>query len=1154
MRATLLLVFSLFLNLVGFSQSSIFHENFESPSLADSVTSTGTPAWAVTTAFFSDGLRSYTNVVPSSGGSSFATNSFNASTSSNVILQFAHICKIEFGDSAFIEVSINGGTSWIQLTGAHYQGSGLFGGWGNRFSAASYATDWDASNSNTAPTYLWWKSETFDISAIAANQANVKVRFRLADGSIGLPGAGGAYGWVIDNIRVNGAISELIPPVVTLNTPILQDTVYGTGPFTVSATCTDASGIAQAKLVYWLNSGNHDTLNMTKSGNIYTANIPSMSYNNKVYYYVYAVDSSLSANTTQTSTMWFFNKKGPSVYIVGTGTSANTSTGYPAPYTNYYGGAKHQMLIKASELIALGATAGPISSVGFYVSSVGTTFTGSLNSFRIDIGTTANSVMSSSSFVSGLINVFPAATVPIVVGLNTHTFTTPFVWDGISNIVIQTSYSNANSGTSTDGVIMFNSDPGFISTNYYRADGSTAAAILSATTPTGAVNARPNMKISMLSTSYAYDAGIFQIIEPTGTIYTTSATPVKVSVKNFGTDTLKKVTIGWTVDGVAQTNAIWTGSLLQDVSSTSFTIGNYSFTSGAHTIRIWTKLPNDSNDLNKLNDTLVKSIYVCNGTMAGTYTVGGSSANYNTLNAALNQLNTCGVSGPVTLLINGGTYSGSYEINGNIPGSSLTNTITIKPASGQTVLFTDSTATGLATFKLTKTKFVILDGSNTSNGTSRDMTFENRSAATNTAAIWLSSMGISNGNEDIIIKNCNIKAGSNTVTSTFGIYAAGTTISTSGTGEDNDRISLLNNSVKRSYIGIYARGTTTAPLNNLNVSGNEIGSSIASDYIQYRGLDLAELSLGQINKNRIFNIQTSSSINVSAIELGIGVTTTEVTKNIIYGLRSTSSGGYGAYGVNVSGSTASDILIANNFMYDFITANYSTTSTTWNPFGIRLIAGSNIRVYNNSIYFYGSPTSGTSASMSACLLITTALNGIEIKNNIFENTMTGVSGSKHYCMYSPSGVSFTSLDYNDYYAAGIHGFVGYYGADKQAFADWKLATTKDTNSVNINPNFLSLSDLHTINININNLGTPVVGVTTDIDNEIRSTSNPDMGADEFTPPANDAAVLNIDPNFNNCVGSNPLVVKIKNNGLNTLQSVKIDWTINGVAQTQIICC
>ncbi len=178
----------------------------------------------------------------------------------------------------------------------------------------------------------------------------------------------------------------------------------------------------------------------------------------------------------------------------GTDTTTNITTDYPSPYSNYWGGAKHQILIKASELTASGMQAGyDISSVSFFVKSVGTTYTGNLNNFRIDMGHTTNTTLNSSSFISGLINVFPASNVAISIGAITHTFATPFIWDGISNIVIQTSYSNGNVGTANDFVEMKNSNPGFVSTNWYRADGATASSILSALIPSGSGNARPNM-------------------------------------------------------------------------------------------------------------------------------------------------------------------------------------------------------------------------------------------------------------------------------------------------------------------------------------------------------------------------------------------------------------------------------------------------------------------------------------------------------------------------------------------------------------------------------------------------------------------------------------------------------------------------------------
>lgn len=53
--------------------------------------------------------------------------------------------------------------------------------------------------------------------------------------------------------------------------------------------------------------------------------------------------------------------------IIGTGNAQNSTTSYPAPYGNWYWGARHQMLIKAEELTAAGLAAGWIGSLSFDV-------------------------------------------------------------------------------------------------------------------------------------------------------------------------------------------------------------------------------------------------------------------------------------------------------------------------------------------------------------------------------------------------------------------------------------------------------------------------------------------------------------------------------------------------------------------------------------------------------------------------------------------------------------------------------------------------------------------------------------------------------------------------------------------------------------------
>jgi hypothetical protein len=54
---------------------------------------------------------------------------------------------------------------------------------------------------------------------------------------------------------------------------------------------------------------------------------------------------------------------------IDNGTIQNANTDYPAPYGNYYWGSRHQILVRASELINSGINPGPITSIGFDVVS-----------------------------------------------------------------------------------------------------------------------------------------------------------------------------------------------------------------------------------------------------------------------------------------------------------------------------------------------------------------------------------------------------------------------------------------------------------------------------------------------------------------------------------------------------------------------------------------------------------------------------------------------------------------------------------------------------------------------------------------------------------------------------------------------------------------
>lgn len=188
------------------AQTIYFHENFESPSFADSLTSTQTVAgiddWAVSNALSVGGQYSDSCTAIAGGISYLTSDPF--STLGQVYLDFDQICKTDFLDIAKIEISLDSGLSWDYLSGNEYMGgSPNFATLGNRFCSASYDYSWDPGNSYTIPNSSWWRHEKFNLSAIASNQSDVMIRFKLQDG--GVPGPYGNYGWLIDNIFVTSS-------------------------------------------------------------------------------------------------------------------------------------------------------------------------------------------------------------------------------------------------------------------------------------------------------------------------------------------------------------------------------------------------------------------------------------------------------------------------------------------------------------------------------------------------------------------------------------------------------------------------------------------------------------------------------------------------------------------------------------------------------------------------------------------------------------------------------------------------------------------------------------------------------------------------------------------------------------------------------------
>lgn len=478
-----------------------------------------------------------------------------------------------------------------------------------------------------------------------------------------------------------------------------------------------------------------------------------------------------------------------------------------------------------------------------------------------------------------------------------------------------------------------------------------------------------------------------------------------------------------------------------------------------------------------------------------TATAGTLTGSYTTLNDAFVAINAGTHQGVITINVTGNTTepSAPTSLIASGQGSAIYTSILIKPTTVATISGATSSG-GAAVIMLDGADNVTIDGSITTNGTTRDLTIQNTALTTQTNTAVIRLIGNTTGGlgaTNNTIKNCNIigstpgNSGSSgsTITSSYGIYAgstSATTLSATATGNDYDNLTIQNNSITSAYIGIVVNGASaTYQADNLVITDNEIGSSNPLAQITQRGISVYNVINGVIARNKVFDQKVTASTTVYGIEInGAATSNTHVTRNMISGIYSQSTSGYGAFGINID--DGSMITIDNNVIYDIRTTNYSSTSMLYQAFGIRLAGGAGHRVYYNSVNLYGDYTTGSAVlSRSAAFGVTaTTVTALDIKNNIFANKMTSslAATQEFLAVWFVASYNFVNatLDHNAYFVTNdANHYIGKIGTTSGSgnyatLSNWSAISqvgnlTNDVNShpagFNINAPFTADNDL-----------------------------------------------------------------------------------------------
>jgi hypothetical protein len=505
---------------------------------------------------------------------------------------------------------------------------------------------------------------------------------------------------------------------------------------------------------------------------------------------------------------------------------------------------------------------------------------------------------------------------------------------------------------------------------------------------------------------------------------------------------------------------------------------------------------------------------------------------------------TAGTAGPTTYVtvsaaftaINAGTHQGAITIeitaNTTEPGSptallqsatpSSYSSILIRPSGGNFTIGGTVTASR-AIIELRGADNVTIDGDDPNTAGNRNLTigFAN-TAATAAACIRVSSNSTlgADGASNNIIRNCIITGNrvSGGTTATYGINMSNYSTASLTTGGYSSLNNLFeNNLITRCYHGIWAVGASTT-YNNVGtiIRNNVLGDGTTAGNIGNRGV-LISYSSNAVSQTPALivgnDIQvgdpgtTGYAATIAGIEVGTVNFGIQIVGNNIHDIYQPSTGGYGAYGITITGSaTTSDLIIRNNFIHRIAASNFTTTSiSSFTNYGVRISAGAtNIAFDHNTVRLNVANATGTTLNpVSYCVAAT--VNGVtfsSFRNNILNNTNNSTNAM---CFYTNAtgNISAGLVDNNSYFSS--NGTIGYYNATVQTtFSDWKTATSKDVNSNNINPPFVSSTNPHLDVagagiISFYQTGATGTGVSNDFDGEPR-TVNPCIGADEFVLP------------------------------------------------------
>ena len=263
--------------------------------------------------------------------------------------------------------------------------------------------------------------------------------------------------------------------------------------------------------------------------------------------------------------------------------------------------------------------------------------------------------------------------------------------------------------------------------------------------------------------------------------------------------------------------------------------------------------------------------------------------------------------------------------------------------------------------------------------------------------------------------------------------------------------------------------TTSGGATRVTVTGNEFFNQ------HTEALDLRWVDTLLVSHNRIWQDGTGNVSN--------GFEAMNMSSSMVADIHSNQTELYrGKIGARL-GSMTGPMRFFNNMIH-------LHSDNVW--FGVSVNNCASPSIVHNSIYV--AYDGNSSVTYGPALEIDLGCTNVTVLNNIVSSLSPNVPGA----VYGTSS-TYANVDHNLYYAAGTT--AEFNGTPTSNLGTYQaLAAPHEQNTVFANPLFLLEPDLHAPDAVANNAGTYVADVAIDFDGEPRSTTAPDIGADEYTPP------------------------------------------------------